>query len=325
MKDFLYVLKGNMTLNIENKKKLKPNNIKAKISGFNIDTLAVKDIEPEHVEMMYNYIISHYCDKTFNGYVTILRGWFRYLIDEKQFIMSNPFMTLKNKKIVVKKDTISKIEFDELLNSIGKSNQYQEISYFSESKGKKVCEIRNHYYSYLKDAITFAFLTGQRREGWANAKFSDIKNGEDGVQALVIKNYKVERILKNESIDPAIIPIYPELRAFLIKMGWEKHEGEDRYIIHPTRLEDKKGSRPINSKALYNNVSKAFSHYWKSLKKDNIRNLNTGRKIYLTRLEQIAGKNTYQFSSHKGMEVLDTHYIDPMIMSKVATEMGLWS
>ncbi len=324
MKDFLYVLKGNMTLNVQNKMKLKPHNIKPKIPGYNIDTLSLNDIDASHVEMIHYYLEEHYGKKIYNNYTSSLRTWFRYFREEHGIIKSNPFMTMKHKKIAVKKNIISKAEFDELLESIGKANQYQEINYYSETKGENVCEIKNHYSSYLKDAITFAFLTGQRREGWATAKFSDIIEGENGIQILIIDNYKVQRILNDENVEPAIIPIYPELRDFLNKMGWEEHKGEDRYIIHPSRIEDKKGARPISAKTMYNNVSKAFSHYWKSLNKDYDRDLNVGRKVYLTRLKRIAGKNTHLFSSHKGMTIIDKHYIDPKVMNKVATKMGLW-
>ena len=169
--------------------------------------------------------------------------------------------------------------------------------------------------------MKFAVLTGRRREEFMNAKFSDIKliNGE-----LLGGHILMEDIKYNRQRDYQIAfvpkytkaPIYLELYDFLMKMGYEKYKGTDRYII----CGDEKKKR----KTLAKDLTNAFAHFRNKLDLDKDIMLKGLRKTYITRMRNEFGDNANFFTGHKSSRIDSLHYYDDSEIFEKVKEFRLW-
>jgi integrase len=218
--------------------------------------------------------------------------------------MKNPFAIYVSKN-VMKQDvcTLTKYEFNNLIDSIADANPYQTLG----GKGER----KNMYRPYLADGFRLFLLTGGRREEIVDLKWSDILVTTEGIMFFLISNKKVNRIKKTEQSQKynKHIPINEDLFSLLKELGYDKKKHSTDYILYP--------ERKIKTKTIMNDLSKAFSHYLKELGINKDVSLKHLRKTYITWVNRVMGKNTGLLTSHVGDQVLKDYYIDGTILSTI--------
>lgn len=177
------------------------------------------------------------------------------------------------------------------------------------------------YFDWLADALTFNALTGRRREEFMNAKFSDIVLIDDqllgGYIRMIDFKYSRQNSHKVGFKDRYTkAPIYPELREFLMKMGYEKYKGTDRYIIG--------GSEIKQRNTMANNLTNGFAFYRQKAGFKQDVQLNGLRKKYITRMRNEFGDNANFFSGHKSSRIDMKHYYDDKELFEKIIEFKLW-
>jgi len=177
------------------------------------------------------------------------------------------------------------------------------------------------YFEWLADALTFNALTGRRREEFMNVKFSDITliNGQllGGYIRMIDFKYSRQNSHKIGFKDRYTkAPIYPELHDFLMKMGYEKHKGTDRYIIG--------GSEIKQRNTMANNLTNGFSFYRQKAGLTKDVQLNGLRKKYITRMRNEFGDNANFFTGHKDSRIDKKHYYDDKELFEKVVKFKLW-
>jgi integrase len=233
---------------------------------------------------------------TFNNKVKDIRIFFNYLIKKKGYDIINPVDTDNYKEDDTIPRSITKKEFNKILEVITPENG---ILYNNKSKKK----VRTFYRDWLKDVLMLALLTGRRREEVVNYKFTDILIDEDGITPVLIrsedyKNNRSKNLTKRKKM--IYTPLHKELKEFLSDLGMEDHLYDEKFIIAP--------DDPMDRKSMYIFITKAFSHYakiagvdltYKSLRKSNI-----------TQMEFVTDGHAKDITRHSNQRIIDKHYID---------------
>jgi integrase len=261
-------------------------------------------VDQDDVARFYLWAENHYREKSFNKCLSGLRAFFKFLIEVEEILMKNPFAIYVSKN-VMKQDvcTLTKYEFNNLIDSIADANPYQTLG----GKGER----KNMYRPYLADGFRLFLLTGGRREEIVDLKWSDILVTTEGIMFFLISNKKVNRIKKTEQSQKynKHIPINEDLFSLLKELGYDKKKHSTDYILYP--------ERKIKTKTIMNDLSKAFSHYLKELGINKDVSLKHLRKTYITWVNRVMGKNTGLLTSHVGDQVLKDYYIDGTILSTI--------
>ena len=265
----------------------------------NLTTTRILEVNQHDVARFYLWAENHYGAKSFNKCMGALKAFFAFLIDVEEIVMKNQFAVYVSKSVVMKDvTTLTKEEFQIIINSIGVVNPFQVLG----GKGER----KNMYKSYLVQGFKLFLLTGGRREDVVELMWSDIHVTIEGVRFFKIANKKVNRIKKTEQYNK-FIPINDDLFDLLIEMGYETKKNTDDYILYPERT--------VKSKTIMDVLSKSFSHYVKEsgVQKDvSLKNL---RKTYITWMYKVMGKNTGLLTSHSSEKILKDHYIDSTVLS----------
>lgn len=172
--------------------------------------------------------------------------------------MKNPFEKVRMIPAMVKRDTITKEEFKNLLKIIKPENGI-------EIQGKYK---RNRYKLYLKDALELALHTGGRREEVVGLKWNMIREKDGEPVYIEVPNLKVKRKKGeyfNQNVPPKIVPVTKSLKNILYRLGYKMNKGKDRYLLNP----DKRTAS--STKSMNDALSLGFSHFYKQL--------NTGREL----------------------------------------------
>jgi integrase len=263
--------------------------------------MRVVEVNQSHVAEFYSWAEKIYSGKTFNKCMGALKSFFEFLINTEEIEMKNPFQTYVSKHVTKKENlSLTKNEFDAIMEAVVTTDHYIKVGKHKEKK--------NMFYTYLQNGFKLFLLTGGRREEVVSLKWSDIYCTDDGVLFFKVSNLKVERSKKREGV-LKYFPINSDLLDFLNELGFEKHKGTDRYVLHPYRT--------AGSDVIMNNLSKAFSHYRKNagITKDiSLKNL---RKTYITWMQNVLGKQTGLVTSHHSNDVIDKYYIDPTILPAI--------
>jgi len=103
-----------------------------------------------HVGLFHDYLSvdKNYKGNTYNGKMSALKTFLSWAIDKFNIDMKNPFEKVRMIPFMVKRDTITKEEFKNLLKIIKPENGI-------EIQGKYK---RNKYKLYLKDALELASI-----------------------------------------------------------------------------------------------------------------------------------------------------------------------
>ncbi len=213
----------------------------------NVVTTRIVKVDQSDVARFYLWAESHYNEKTFNKCMSALRAFYKFLIDVEEIVMKNQFAVYESKS-VIKKDilTLTKNEFQTIIDSIGIANPYQILG----GKGER----KNMFRPYLVEGFKLFLLTGGRREDVVELKWNDIYITIEGFRFFKIPNKKVNRIKKTESYNK-YIPINADLSELLIELGYEEKKNTSDYILFP--------ERNVKTKTIMNDLSKGFTHYIK--------------------------------------------------------------
>lgn len=275
--------------------------------------LVIEKMDKNVVGKLKSYLLEtkNYSPKTYNKYIGIMRIFTTFLIEEFDLRMKNPFKGFKRLKTEKKINTISKIDFHDLLDIITPENGIEILS-----TGAR----KNRYKLWLKDAILLTLLTGRRREETVSIKFNGIIENEEGSPISIrIEDYKVNRSndpSKKEAIKVIYVPIIPPLKKLLIKLGYEENKGKDKYIL---ASEEK-----MKRKTMMDFISKSFTHYYKQLNTGKVLQFYDLRKTYISHLYAKHGEKAKVITKHSGLDVMMNHYIDEQVIAEVAMDFELF-
>ena len=133
----------------------------------NFDLMRVTDVSVNDVSLFYESMEKHYSARTFNKCMISLKGFFKFLIEIEKIDMKNPFAVYNSKSVGSQKiETITKNEFDKILESVDNSDSQLKLG----GKG----EVKVMYRKYLKDGFKLFLFTGARREEVVDLRWSDI-------------------------------------------------------------------------------------------------------------------------------------------------------
>lgn len=278
-----------------------------KEAGKNPNSLLIRHIDDEHVDIFYKYLnnLEKCGNRTFNRHMDTVSEMFNYLIDEKKYKLTNYFRAknVRRKRTVTQIETITIDEFKALLQSIKFENSMEELS-----TGEK----KYHYYDWLKDALELALYTGLRRDSITMLRFSDIIEVDGKPFIIQTEDYKYNRrnnLLTPEEKKYIYVPVILDLHLMLQKLGYEKYKGQNRYLIAPLS--------PRKRETLKNDLSKAFTHYWKQVDSDKNLQFRHLRKTYITRLNNYTNGQADTVTGHASQAVIMRHYQNPKVISSV--------
>jgi integrase len=253
-----------------------------------------------------------YAPKTYNKYIQLMRIFTNRVIDEFDFNMKNPFNGFKPLQTATNISTITKEEFDNLLELITPENGFHT---YVERKTQKTYN-KQLFKPWLKDAITLALLIGRRRDAIVLMKFNGIIENSNGeIESIKVEDYKVNRsknLTEKEAVKYVYIPIIAPLRRLLIEWGYEENKGKDMYILAPNEKMQRDTMKDL--------ISKAFTHYFDQLGTGKKVKLYDLRKTYITHLFGSYGDKARIITKHSGMDVMLNHYIDQQVVSQVASD-----
>lgn len=267
-----------------------------KAHKINVSMMRVGAVTTDHVGLFHKWIEGNpnLGDRSYNAHMDALEYFYNYINNNLGISVKNEFADTTRKLIVYDPQIITEDEFNVLLDTITPENG---IGYKGEKKVEKV----NHYRDWLRDYFTASLLIGDRREGMALMKCSDVFENYIGVP-----NLKVNRA-KNTEVYWSYTPITKDLANLLLRLGCVP--GENRYLLVPEWA---------NRNSVMQFVSKAFTHYWRKtgIKKEvTFKNL---RKTYVTRMLELLGEKGSTLK-HTRPDVALKNYLDQReIVNKVS-------
>lgn len=273
----------------------------------NKSNLRIDRITDKHVGHFHSYLLNDksYAAKTYNNKMGVLKSFYKWAIETYRLNVINPFAKVKERVTAQNNDTITKREFENLLEMITPENGLVQIGITRQ-------QTRNRYKPFLKDGIELALHTGGRREEIVELKWNMIKKIDNEIAYIEVPNFKVIRQLGegfNTNVPPKIIPITKGLKDILFRLSYLQNKDKDQYILVPNRSGK-------SAKSIMDDLSKGFTHFYKLLNTGKQLQLKSLRKTYLTYLHIALKDDTKLLSSHTTDQVLDKHYIDKRVISK---------
>jgi integrase len=281
----------------------------------NISKLKVNSVKDGHIGIFHTYLLEKmsYSAVSYNNKMQYLKSFFTWSIQEFRIDVNNPFNKVRRRKSVLKKEIITLVEYEELLEIISPKLGFQTI------QGKNRTYRKQRYKSYLKDGIELGLYTGARREEIIQLKWNMIHIENDIPIFIEVRNFKVERQKGdgyNANVAPKIIPVIKNLYDLLLRMGYKEKVGSDEYILFP--------ERNITIDVLKDNLSRGFSHFYNLLNIGKDLQFKHLRKTYLTYLEMTMKDDAGFLSSHTSKEVLRRHYINENVVLKAMREVEIF-
>jgi integrase len=269
-----------------------------KLKKIDASILLFEDLNENIVGIFHNYLLKNknYSNKTYNNNIGLIRHFVSWVISTKQYNFSNPFIGVSRRKVMQNNLTITSVEFSSLLSFIVPGN-----GYLIHKNGKR----RNFYRKWMKNAFILALETGLRREEFLRLKYIDIQFDDKKNPVLIkVENYKVNRILRNESGEKRYkyVPITLGLLQLLKSLNYKEKINSESFLIG----EEESASR----ETLILVVSKAFSHFWSFTGIQKDLKLKHLRKTYLTSLVEHFGDKAGVISDHSDINVLKNHYVN---------------
>ena len=161
-------------------------------------------------------------------------------VQKKAFGFYNQFYRYLNENGYNVQSPFRGIEVTDAVESEARALTFDEFSKIKNAMqngdtNDRVKDKKRHY-DWLAETMDFAALTGRRREEFMVAKFSDIQLVNGQLLGSYIKMIDSKYSLQNKhkiGFKPRYTkaPIFPELRNFLIKQGFEEYKNTDRYIV----------------------------------------------------------------------------------------------
>lgn len=272
-----------------------------RLAGENPDTLLLNDMSERFAAPFANYIKKFAKAQTSRDrHIRVMRAFIEFLKNRGMYNGGNFFKTIETQKIQSSPVAISDEEFENVLSIITRKNG---AGYRGERK-------ENHYKPWLADLYKLARYTGIRKEDLYELRWSDVHDVGDGVQVIVSRNRKVERILKKDVI-LEVIPVTKKLKSLLRKLEKER-EGSESKLIETNHT----------WKSFRDCISRAFTHYYKIAYPNNQHKLYKQlRKSQMTDISAKLGVDAHKITGHTGNAVLDKHYIDKIMLAKKMMEL----
>lgn len=268
---------------------------------YDLGSLRVNQMTKEMVGMYYDFMQSKlkYAPRSLNKNIGFINSFFIWL-NKQGYSVYNPFATVVRKPEITKIETITKEEFEQLLEKITPENGI-------EHKPGKVRNYRSHYRTWLKQSCRLAIECGRRREELAQMKWSDLILDSSGnptcIKVFDIKVNHIRGVEKDEEKKVVFVPITENLMQLLNELGYEKNKNSGKYILAP-ELKSKRG------KVLCDTMSRSFAHYIKLTGVKKNLSFKCLRKTYITNLAITMGSRTAMVTGHSGNDILQRHYIN---------------
>jgi integrase len=241
-------------------------------------------------------------NSSFNHHLRTLRNFYNYLIDEKEYQIKNPFRKVALKYEGTNPQTISRIEFESLLELINEKNGW--ATYKNRIR-------KNMYRPYLKFAYRLALYTGRRTEELVSFKWSNIKCNDKNeplyIESIDLKADRQSNFNQSKATKMVFIPVIPQLKSLIYEMGFNEKRGSNEYLIAPNEIQSRQ--------TIMFQLSKSFTFYYRQLNSGKNISLKHLRKTYLTHLQIMTGK-AISISGHSNENILYDHYIDGAEIAK---------
>ena len=238
---------------------------------------------------------------TFNHKIKSVKGFFDFIVDEKNYKMEHPCRKVTLKHEESNPVSVSDNDFLKLLSVVSPEDSMQIV-------GK---ESKNRYRPWTVNSFKLSAFTGMRNEEVVSLKYSDIKLDENGeLDYLEGVDLKFERKYNWDGSKPkkfVPIPITPELEQLLTELDYKSHIGKDLYLID--------GDNKMNRGSLAKAMSHSFTFYRRKAGLPDTFSIRHLRKTFLTKLQTqtgLAASAGYQ----KTMSVIDKHYLDKIAISR---------
>ncbi|MEO5644446.1 MAG: hypothetical protein ABIQ40_01980 [Bacteroidia bacterium] len=275
-----------------------------------IKSFAMQSLNDTTVGYVCDYLldVKKYANRTFNKHMTTYTMFYGWWQKKARQSGENFFSKVKHKKTELNPETIETVEqFESLIAHITPENG------FVINQGKRK-QKRSLYRPYLEKAFRIGLESGVRRENLVYLKTSDIIEDDTGPVVLRIENLKVNNILhiKNTSDKKLIyVPLTASLKKLIIDDYREYKKTEiDRYLVAP---------ETENRGQMADDISRAFSHYYRQLNTGKDLKFGSLRKKYITEMEIFTGGRAEEVTGHSNDRVL-RHYRVPQLIAKAARE-----
>lgn len=281
--------------------------IALKKNGYDVNALRVDEVDEAMLGKLHEYLTRDLQagNATYNRTFTVLTSFYNYLNSEG-YQLRNPFASVPRKAIASRIETISKDEYDRLLEIV----QKPELGIQKLGKGVE----KNLYKPWVKDAIELGLNTGRRNEEIARMKWNEVYEDEQSVpQYIRVPDFKVNRQKGNteDNLKYIYVPVTDELNDLLERIGYGKYKHTDKYILAPEEEMERNTIRKF--------FSRSFTHYYKQLHTGRNLNFKVLRKTYITQLTKFMGMDNAQLiTKHSGTEVMKKHYIDQKTIAEAA-------
>jgi len=284
------------------------------IIGINSETFLIRHITNKHVEIFHNYLLSQeLSNRTYNRHMDTVSELFNYLIQIKQYDLINYFSSInvKRKPVRSRIETISVKEFKKLLDTITPENGIEKTSLSNRDN-------TNRYFPWIRDAFELALYTGRRRDEIVNMKFSDIKEADGTPIYIETEDYKYNlrnNLYRAEEKKYNYTPIIKDLMNLLLRLGYEKYKGSDRYLIAP---ESNKTRSTIKE-----DISRSFTFYVEKLGLSKHITFKNLRKTYITLLNNFTHGSAESITGHSGQGIILRSYQDQKVFNNVLNNFTL--
>lgn len=265
---------------------------------FPINKIGVAEVSALH--HYYENEKNHKGEKKFGNHaynkgMLVMKKLFRYLVNELDYALKNPFEKVKEKSTTPKEvDSVSLAEFEQLLEVITPENGWA-IKH-DRNRSYKM----NHYQPWLKQAYRLAIETGERRDGLAFMRWSNINMKTSIIRIL---NHKLSNMEKQEIIRK--IPITKSLKKLLLEMGYEKFKATDQYLIAPEQA---------NRKTIMDKISKSFNHFIQKAGIERELSFRHLRKTYATLMYKYFGESAGQITGQSIDNIIKNYLNKEVIM-----------
>jgi integrase len=270
-----------------------------------IKHLRINDVNDLHVSAFHEYLENRdNCgNRTFNRHMDTVSEFFNYYINIKGYQLRNYFSSknVRRNPVVTQNETISQKDFKRLLSVLTEENGMQVLA---------TGENKYHFHEWLEAAFELALLTGRRRDELMLMKFSDVKEQDRKLIYIRMEDYKYNRrynLVEENEKKYLYSPIIYELGLVLQRLGYNKHKNTDRYIIA--------GDSERKRDTLKEDMSKAFTHYYKLLGNEKELSFKHLRKTYITLLNNFTNGGAEAITGHSGQGIIMKSYQDQKVFN----------
>lgn len=275
-----------------------------KQNGYDVGSLITDSLNDQMLGKFYSYLLEEkkLSNRSYNKAISMFTSFFNYLTEEG-LASKNPFKTIPRQSTAKSKiETISREECEQLLQIL----QKPELGIQKLSTG----ETKDLYKKWMCDCVELGLRTGRRNSEVAMMRWSEINEKEN---YLRVEDFKVNRQKGNteENKKHIFVPLTKELKNLLVRMGYEKYKGSDKYILAPEET--------MNRDTIKNFMTRSFSHYYRQLNTGKNLSYKCLRKTYISALSANIGiENARVITKHSSTAVMEGHYLDKRVIAKTA-------